>query len=333
MMRTTKVFLFPMAGLLVSLASCGGPVSQHDVNEKFYLIASNTKVPYWQNAFAGLSKAAAQLQVQAEMAGPDKYDPKAQHEAFQRVLAKKPAGILLSAADPELVKADTQAAITQGVPVITIDSDAPASRRLFFIGTDNYKAGMMGGQVAAKQLNGKGTVVVFSMPEQANLKERLHGYQDAFAAYPGIKIVEVVDIHGNPTVAFDKTTELIEKAKNAPDAFVCLEAIACPEVADVLDRKNVKGKVVVAMDTDERTLQAIKKGLITATIGQKPFTMAYFGLRVLDDLVHHKLSPLDANFAQDSQSPVPVFVDTGATLIDRSNVESFLKDTATAAMH
>ena len=97
MTRTTKVSLFPMAGLLVSLASCGGPVSQHDVNEKFYLITSNTKVPYWQNAFAGLSKAAAQLQVQAEMAGPDKYDPKAQHEAFQRVLAKKPSGILLSA--------------------------------------------------------------------------------------------------------------------------------------------------------------------------------------------------------------------------------------------
>ena len=72
MTRTTKVFLFPLAGLLVSLASCGGPASRHEVNEKFYLIASNIKVPYWQTAFAGLSKAAAHLQVQAEMAGPDK---------------------------------------------------------------------------------------------------------------------------------------------------------------------------------------------------------------------------------------------------------------------
>ena len=332
MKRTTKLSLVPAAAILVSMASCG-PTSQHDVNEKYYLIASNTKVPYWQNAFAGLSKAATQLQVQAEMAGPDKYDPKAQHEAFQRVLAKKPAGILLSAADPELVKTDIQAAIAQGIPVITIDSDAPGSRRLFFIGTDNYKAGMMGGQVAAKRLNGKGTVIVFSMPEQANLKERLHGYQDAFTAFPQIKIVEVVDIHGNPTVAFDKTTELIEKAKNVPDAFICLEAIACPEVADVLERKNVKGKVVVAMDTDERTLQAIKKGSISATIAQKPFTMAYFGVRVLDDLVHHKLTPLDANFAQESRSPVPMFVDTGATLIDPGNVESFLKETTTAALN
>jgi ribose transport system substrate-binding protein len=322
MRRMTIIFIFAMAWL----AGCGGPASQHAVNEKFYLIASNTKVPYWQNAFAGLSKAAGELKVQAEMAGPDKYDPKEQHEAFQRVLAKKPAGILLSAADPELVKPDIEAAIAQGVPVITIDSDAPASKRLFFIGTDNYKAGQMGGQIAAKQLNGKGTVVIFSMPEQVNLKERLHGYQDSFSAYPQIKIAQVVDIHGNPTVAFDKTTELIEKGKSVPDAFVCLEAIACPEVADVLERKKVTGKVVVAMDTDDRTLQWIQKGMISATIAQKPYTMAYFGVRVLDDLVHHKLPTLGANFAQDSRSPVPMFVDTGATLIDRSNVESFLHD-------
>jgi len=329
MKRMTIVSLFPV----IWLVSCGGPASRHEPNEKFYLIASNTKVPYWQHAFAGLSKGAAELQVQAEMAGPDKYDPNAQHEAFQRVLAKKPAGILLSAADPELVKPDIQAAISQGIPVITVDSDAPSSKRLFFIGTDNYKAGMMGGQVAAKQLSGKGTVVIFSMPEQVNLRERLHGYQDAFAAHPQIKIAEVVDIHGNPPVAFDKTTEMVEKSKSVPDAFVCLEAIACPEVADVLDRKNVKGKVVVAMDTDERTLAGIQKGVISATIAQKPYTMDYFGVRLLDSLVHYKLTPLDANFAQDSRSPVPTFADTGATLIDRSKVESFLKErgTTTAA--
>jgi ribose transport system substrate-binding protein len=315
---------------MLSGIGCGGPASEHGVNEKYYLIATNIKLPYWQNAFAGLSKAASQLRVQAELAGPDKYDPQAQHEAFQRVLAKKPAGILLSAADPDVMKPDIEAAIARGIPVITVDSDAPASKRLFFIGTDNYNAGMMGGQLAIKQLNGKGQVVIFGMPEQANLKERLHGYQDAFAGHPQIKIATVVNIQGNPTVAFDKTMEIVEKGTVKADAFICLEAIACPEVADVLDRKRVKDKIVIAMDTDDRTLQGIQKGLISATIAQKPFTMAYFGVRVLDNLVHHKLARLDSNWAQDPQSPVPMFVDTGATLIDRTNVQTFLKERETA---
>jgi ribose transport system substrate-binding protein len=108
------------------------------------------------------------------------------------------------------------------------------------------------------------------------------------------------------------------------DAFVCLEAIACPEVADVLGRKNVTGKVVVAMDTDERTLEGIQKGLISATVGQKPFTMAYLGIKALDDLHHHPLPSLGTNWSQDFLSPVPAFVDTGAILIDKSNVAEFI---------
>jgi ABC-type sugar transport system substrate-binding protein len=45
------------------------------------------------------------------------------------------------------------------------------------------------------------------------------------------------------------------------------------------------GKVtIMAMDTDQRTLNWIQQGLIAATIAQKPYTMAYFGAKVLDDL-------------------------------------------------
>jgi ribose transport system substrate-binding protein len=89
----------------------------------------------------------------------------------------------------------------------------------------------------------------------------------------------------------------------------------------------------MAMDTDQRTLEGIQKGLITATIGQKPFTMACLGAKLLDDLHHHRLEWLTMNWAQDSFSPIPMFVDTGATLIDKSNVESFIeaRNSATAA--
>ena len=229
------------------------------------------------------------------------------------------------------MKGDIDAAISQGVPVVTIDSDVPASNRLAFIGTDNYKAGLMGARLAAKELKFRGSVVIYSMPEQRNLIERLRAYKDIFETYPQIKISEVVDIKGDPTAAFDKTMDLIEKNVKV-DAFVCLEAIACPEVAEVLGRKHVSGKVVVAMDTDQRTLEGIQKGLISATIGQKPFTMAFFGIKMLDDLHHNPLSSLTKDWSQDSFAPIPTFVDTGATLIDTTNVDKFIqaRNSATA---
>jgi len=323
------VFASLLTASMLTLLSCGG--SQHSADEKYYLVATSVKIPYWQQAYAGLSKAAAQLQVKAEMVGPDVYDPKVEHAEFQRILGKKPSGIMVQVGDPGVLKEDIDAAIGQGIPVITIDSDAPATKRLLFIGTDNYKAGVMGAEVLLDKLHGKGNVVVYTIQGQANLNERLHGYKDSLEAHSQIKITEVVDMQGDPRMAFDRTKEILAKPGKV-DAFVCLEAISCPEVADVLDRQKATDKVVVAMDTDQRTLEFIKKGLISATIGQKPFTMAFTGLKLLDDLHHHPLSPLASNWQDDSFSPIPTFIDTGATPIDMKNVKQFIeeRDTATS---
>jgi ribose transport system substrate-binding protein len=297
--------------------------NQHS-DEKYYLITANKQVSYWQLARAGFNDAAAGMKIPVEFTGPDTYDPKAEQDAFQRVVRTKPAGILISPADPELLKADIDAAIAQGIPIITIDSDSPASKRLLFIGTNNYQAGLMGGQAAAQALGGKGNVIVFTMPNQTNLSERLQGYRAALERSPGIKLARVVDIHGDPVVAFDTTQAAIDK-REAIDGYICLEALAGKEVAAVLSQNHVTGKVVVAMDTDPDTIEWIRKGVIAATIAQKPYTMAYFGLQLLDDLHHHRLPSLNSNWAQDTHSPLPAFVDTGATLIDRNNVNAFMQ--------
>lgn len=311
------------AVLFALLAGCAGSTG-HKSDEKYYLVTANVKLPYWQSAAAGLSRAARQLDVQAETVGPETYDPKAEQAAFRDAVAKGPAGILVSAADPNLMKADIDDAIGRGIPVVTIDSDTPGSKRLFFIGTNNREVGMMGGRRAVKELNGKGNVVFYTLPGQANIEERLHGYKDVFAEHPSIKVIDTVDVKGDPTVAFDRTTEILEKGKDKPDAFICLEAVACREVADVLDRKKVTAKVVIAMDTDQGTLDWIKKGMIAATIAQKPFTMVFYGLKALGDLHLYKPPSLDMKFAEANTSPVPVFIDTGASLVDKSNIDAFL---------
>jgi ribose transport system substrate-binding protein len=125
--------------------------------------------------------------------------------------------------------------------------------------------------------------------------------------------------------------EIIEGKKLNVDAFISLEATSGKEIAEVLSRKNITGKTVIAMDTDDQTLEWIEKGGIAATIGQKPFTMAYVGVRMLDDIHHNKPEPLDTDWAQTLQSLVPSVVDTGSTLIDRSNVSALRKPTTARA--
>ena len=306
---------------LLPFTGCGG---RHDPREKYFLVTANSKLQYWQTAASGLAHAASQLGVQSEMVGPDTYDPAAEAQAFRDAVAKKPSGILVSPADPSILGPEIDKAIAQGIPVITMDSDAPASKRICFIGTNNWDAGQIGGRVVAKAIHGKGNAVVFTIPEQHNLAERLLGYKDLFAEYPQIHIVQVVDMKGDPSVAFDNAMQIVKAGKLKPDAWVCLEASSCKEVADVLNRNNVKDATVVAMDTDQDTLDWLRKGNIAATIAQKPFTMAFYGVKMLDDLHHYPLA------GSGTFSPVPVFVDTGTTLIDKTNLDAFVQAQASA---
>src|SRR5258708_3134732 len=128
--------------------------SPHEATEKFLLVADNSKIPYWQTAMQGINRAANEMKVKSELQGSESHDPQAERDAFKRAVAEKPPGILVSATNAAILTPEINAAVDQNIPVITIDSDAPESKRLFFVGTDNYTTGLMGGKMTAKLLNG-----------------------------------------------------------------------------------------------------------------------------------------------------------------------------------
>jgi ribose transport system substrate-binding protein len=316
-------------GLLVLAVLFASGCDRHSTKEVYYLIASNTALPYWQTAAAGFNKAAAQYKVTAKVAGPDSHDPQAELAALHQAIAAKPSGILISAADAGLLQSEIDAAVNAGIPVITVDSDAPGSRRLYFIGTNNREAGRLGGQRVTQKLGGSGNVVFFTLAGQTNTEERLQGYKDIFETRPNIHIVDVVDIKGDATKAFDWAQQAmaLTGAKKV-DAFISLESSSSKAVADVLKRANAADRLLVGWDVNPDTLDAIKAGVIDSTVAQKPFSMGYVGLRALDELFHSPPRQLNKDFASDSFSPYPVFVDTGTSLVVKANVDLYLASQA-----
>src|ERR1700678_4442155 len=182
-LRKRILFALLAAAVLPLMTGC----TRHSKSEQYYLIATNTAVPYWKAAANGFAAAAAEYGVSVDTRGPAGLNAQAEVDEFKAMVARKPAGILVSVANSKLMTPAIDAAIAAGIPVITVDSDAPESKRLYFIGTNNLEAGRLGGMRVAAQLNGKGNVAFFSMPGQPNLDERLKGYEDAFSGYPGIK--------------------------------------------------------------------------------------------------------------------------------------------------
>ncbi len=325
-MREQRIFL---AALAMALSMIVGGCERHAKSEHYFLIATNINLTYWQSAHEGFTRAAAQYGVTEDMRGPDTFNPAIEVDEFRAAVARKPAGILVSVSDPRLMGPEINKAMAAGIPVITIDSDAPDSQRLYFIGTNNLEAGRLGGEFVTAQLNGKGNVVFFTMPGQPNLEERLKGYKDVFSNSPGIKIVEVFDMKGQSTVAMDKAEEYLARTGPAKiNAYISLESSSAKDVAEAFKRAKPQDAMVMAMDVDQATLQLVKDGTIKATISQKPFTMAFLGLKALDDLYHYPLKPLARDYGSDARSPIPAFVDTGVSLVDKTNVDKFLNPDA-----
>jgi ribose transport system substrate-binding protein len=304
------------------LISCGK--APHE-DEHYFLVANNSKLPYWQEANAGFSDAIRQLGfgVKAELVGPDSFSPNDELDAFNKAVTAHPTGILVSPSDAKIFKDPIDAAIKQGIPVICIDSDAPDSTRLMFIGTDNYRAGLSSGTRIAQALHGEGSVVVITVPGQLNVTERLRGVRDAFGHYPKIRIVEpVLDDQGDPRKANDQISDLLGK-KAKMDGILCLEASGGPGAAEALHRVNMDGKVpLIAMDKDQETLDFISSGTIQASIAQKPYTMAFYGLRFLDDL-HHNVVHEFNDWRTAPASPLPTLIDTGIGIVDKENLQAY----------
>ncbi len=309
-----------LAGILFVvgfLASC--QKAFHDPSESYIFVASNINLSYWKEAQAGFTDAARGMGVKVDFTGPSFYSPEEELKAFQDAVAKKPSGILLAPARPDIFTGPIDDAIKAGIPVVCIDSDAPDSNRILFIGTDNYQAGMESGKQMAELLNGKGRVAVITIPGQLNQEERLRGVNEVFQKYPDLKITETLDDKGDPRFANDLVSPLI--TKKSIDGIVCLEASGGPGAAEAQHRLG--GELpIVAMDKNPETMDFIESKMISVTIAQKPYTMAFYGLRFLDDL-HHNIVHEFKDWRTAPASPLPARVDTGTAVINLGNLAAF----------
>lgn len=308
------------------IVSCAKPY--HDANERYVFVATNISLPYWQEAQAGFLDAAKSLGVKGELVGPTAYAPNAELVMFRQIVEEQPSGICLSAARPEIFQADIDKAIAQGIPVICVDADVPDSKRVTYIGTDNFKAGKESLKQMAALLQDKGSITVITIPGQRNLDDRVAGVADALKNFPAIQLTKILDDKGDARTASEQVSQLLQK-KEKIDGIICLEASGGSGAAAALQTLNMEGKLpIVAFDDDPETLDFIDHGAIAATVTQKPYVMSYYGLKFLDDL-HHNAIHRFKDWRTALAPPIPTFVDTGTVVVDKANLKRY-RDTLAA---
>lgn len=270
------------------------------------LIAQELDNPYWRAIEKGARQAADAYGMQLDYTGPLRINPEEQIKLLEKALAAKADAVLLQGLNDPRYKAAIDKAAGQGTAVLTIDTDDPESKRLAYIGTDNFAAGKRLGELVAGSASSPSEIAVLIGNEQApNQQLRLSGFQSVIEKSPGLKVVEVRSSDISRLKAAAEAEELLSDHPGL-DFAVGLSALDGAGIAEAAGRFPSRNLHIFAFDDLEETLELIRSGRITATLVQKPYEMGYAAVSTLNDLIQGK--------------PVKERHFTAASVLDRSSV-------------
>src|SRR5262249_48064302 len=143
---------------------------------------SNNPEAFWNIAEAGAKKAAGEFNVELLFRKPSPGNAATQKEEIDTVLNQGVKAIAVSVIDPKN-QAEYLDEIAGKVSLLTQDNDAPNSKRLAYIGTNNYEAGRAAGKLVKEALGEDGgTVVIFvGQLDALNARQRRQGVIDEIA--------------------------------------------------------------------------------------------------------------------------------------------------------
>lgn len=288
----------------------------------YYLLVVGSSGPYWLDLRKGAEERAMQIGSKVVFTGPAEVDPLKQVTMLEEIVAKQPDGILISPIDAATLKEPIDRAARAGIPVITVDNDSPQSRRMCYVGTENARAGLVVGDLLAKELGGKGNVGISMIPGSWNIEERAKGVRQALAKYPGIRIVGYCNDKGDPSESASAAAAMLS-AHPEISGIAALAGEGGAGAARAVVEAGKKGKVrIVCFDRNDNMLPYIKDGTIAASVAQKTYLMGWLGVTLLDGLARDEIRHLP-DWRKAEAPPMPSTVDTGVMVITRVNVDQF----------
>ncbi len=239
---------------------------------------------YWNDVNTGAQAAGKQLGVNVDFYCPTQENAEDQISTLESFIGEKFAGIGISCTDPSGVVPYLEGAMKDGIPVVTLDTDAATtSARIVFVGTANYEAGYVGGQEMAKLLDGKGNVVIMTGSlSSLNSLRRIQGFEAALKG-TSIKVLTVLNDNEDPSTALSNAESAIASYGNTLNGFYGVYYEDGPAMGRAVESAGLKpGQIkIVCFDMGPDTLTAVQSGYIQAATVQNPYLMGYLSVYAL----------------------------------------------------
>jgi ribose transport system substrate-binding protein len=175
------------------------------------------------------------------------------------------------------------------VPVVTFDSDAPASLRFATYGTDDYLCGEQVMAELARVMGGKGIIAVLAGSQNApNLQRRVQGLRDTAKKYPGITIR---DVYYNKETPQDAAARVEQVMQANPDIQGWGFIGGWPLFTENALKWRPGTVQCVSVDTLPAELAYVRSGHVPVLLGQQYYEWGHKSVELLIDKIVFKKDP------------------------------------------
>ena len=269
--------------------------------------------PFIQQIIDGAEAAAADLNVELQVTGPEGGDANAQLIAVQSLVASGVDGIATSVPG-ESMASGLNEIIDSGVPIVQFNILSPSVKAMY-VGERSVESGRTLGALVLEEIGGEsatGQVVIGNcFPGFPVLENRATGVQESLAAAPGIEILGPFDVK----VAANENYAAWEALLAANPEALALVGLCAPDIASLgqLQAANPDTTFVSGgYDLTAENLAQIKAGNAYVSLGQTPFMQGYLPIKMLADVIRGEA---DVDLSEGG------FLDAGTEIVTADSVE------------
>jgi ribose transport system substrate-binding protein len=256
-----------------SSSSSGG--SGKTSSAKHYTIAfvpGATGVSFYDTVLAGMQAKAKALGMTVTYQGSPDFAPSAQTPIVDGVCSKHPSVLVIAPTDPVAMAPAINTCLSEGIPVITVDTQLTNTSKLTAeITTDNTEGGQLAGAYLGKELHGSGQIAELSLSPTATTQvDRIDAVDSVLkSSYPGVKVVTLQYTQQ----ATSSSETIVRSILSAHPQVKAIFGVAEPNAEGAIDAitaAGLTGKVlVVGWDASPAEVALLKKGTLSATVAQQ----------------------------------------------------------------
>lgn len=255
---------------------------------KIGVILFSENNPFFDEVMEGVCKKAQELEDYgvSTITKRVEFECGEQLEAMEKMLQEGIHGLLIAPYNDERIREKIDEFADRQIPVVTVNTDIEGSKRIAYVGSDYFQSGRVAAGIFGLLMPDNTELAIIT--GSSNIlchSERIRGFKEVLEEdYPGIRIAEIRENHDDEFESYAITKQILENYPKMDALFFSAAGVWGGCKAVIESRRSVK---VVTFDEVPTTLEMLKEGIISVTIGQQPFRQ---GFKALDVLFEHLTS-------------------------------------------